>query len=171
MPTDPVISTNPVKNSLTMNQTKMTPAEIASILTSVKTIALVGASNKPGRDSYQVHKYMREKGYKIIPVNPKLQGRTILGARVAGSLKRLRTGIDMVDIFRKSEHVSNVMADIQMMDPLPKVIWMQLGVKDLKVARRARKMGIRVVMNKCPKIEYEKLRKREKRNANAVRGR
>lgn len=133
-----------------------TDHEITAVLKNVNTIALVGASNKPERDSYKVMKYMLERGYKIIPVNPRLKGRKILSCPVRQGLKSLKTAIDMVDIFRQSEHVPALVDEILEMQPRPDVIWMQLGVSNQTAARKARSKGITVIMNRCPKIEYAK---------------
>ena len=130
---------------------------ISSILADVKTVAVVGASAKTIRPSYFVVKYLLSKGYDVIPVNPGHAGRTICGAMTYGSLADIDRPVDMVDIFRNSQAAYAVVEEALELDPLPKVIWMQLEVKNLEAARLAEQSGLRVVMNRCPKIEYARL--------------
>ncbi|HEV2606119.1 MAG TPA: CoA-binding protein [Microvirga sp.] len=130
---------------------------IREILKSVKTIALVGASQNPARPSWIVTKYLLERGYDVIPVNPGLAGQDLLGKRVYGSLKEIPHPVDMVEIFRNSEAAGPITDEALALDPLPKVIWMQLSVKNEEAARRAEAMGVKVVMDRCPKIEFGRL--------------
>jgi len=130
---------------------------IREILKSVKTIALVGASQNPARPSWIVTKYLLERGYDVIPVNPGLAGQELLGKRVYGSLKEVPHPVDMVEIFRNSEAAGPITDEALALDPLPKVIWMQLSVKNEEAARRAEAMGVKVVMDRCPKIEFGRL--------------
>jgi hypothetical protein len=130
---------------------------IRDILRSVKTIALVGASNNDVRPSYFVLKYLLDKGYDVTPVNPGLAGQEILGRRVFGALKDIPYPIDMVDIFRNSQAAAVVTDEALALIPLPKVIWMQLSVRNDEAAARAEAAGLKVVMNRCPKMEYGKL--------------
>jgi predicted CoA-binding protein len=130
---------------------------IREILKSVKTIALVGASQNPARPSWIVTKYLLERGYDVIPVNPGLAGQELLGKRVYGSLKEIPHPVDMVEIFRNSEAASPITDEALALDPLPKVIWMQLSVKNEEAARRAEARGVKVVMDRCPKIEFGRL--------------
>jgi predicted CoA-binding protein len=130
---------------------------IRSILKSVKTIALVGASQNPARPSWIVTKYLLERGYEVIPVNPGLAGQELLGKRVYGSLKEIPHPVDMVEIFRNSEAAGPITDEALTLDPLPKVIWMQLSVKNEDATRRAEAKGIQVVMDRCPKIEFGRL--------------
>jgi predicted CoA-binding protein len=132
-------------------------ADIRRILKSVKTIALVGASSNSARPSYIVLKYLQERGYKLAPVNPGLAGKPILGAMTYASLKEAPGPIDMVEIFRASEYAGGIVDEALALDPLPRVIWMQLGVRDEAAAERARALGLEVVMNRCPKIEWGRL--------------
>lgn len=134
------------------------PAEyIRDILQSVKTIALVGASSNSVRPSYFVMQYLLGKGYDVIPVNPGLAGQELLGQTVYGSLKAIPKPIDMVDIFRNSEAAGAVTVEALQLQPKPKVIWMQLSVRDDQAAAKAEAQGLQVVMNRCPKMEYGKL--------------
>ncbi len=130
---------------------------IRDILRSVKTIALVGASNNDVRPSYFVLKYLLDKGYDVTPVNPGLAGQEILGRRVYGALKDIPYPIDMVDIFRNSQAAGVITDEALALIPLPKVIWMQLSVRNDEAAARAEAAGLKVVMNRCPKMEYGKL--------------
>ena len=127
---------------------------IRSVLREVKTIALVGASNNSARPSWIVMKYLKERGFTLIPINPGLAGGEILGLPVYGSLSDIPGPIDMVDIFRNSEAAGAVVDEALALDPLPKVIWMQLSVRNDEAAARAEAQGVRVIMNRCPKIEF-----------------
>ncbi len=130
---------------------------IRGILNSVKTIAMVGASQNPARPSWIVTKYLLERGYDVIPINPGLAGTELLGKPVYASLKDVPVPIDMVEVFRNSEAAGPITDEALSLDPLPKVIWMQLSVRNEEAARRAEDQGIKVVMNRCPKIEYGRL--------------
>ncbi|WP_316859599.1 CoA-binding protein [uncultured Cohaesibacter sp.] len=125
---------------------------IKGILTSVKTIALVGASDKQDRASHRVMKFLLEHGYHVIPINPGKEGKDILGQRVFGRLADIEEPVDMVDIFRNSEAAGAVCDEAISIGA--KVIWMQLGVINEEAAARAEKAGLQVVMDRCPKIEY-----------------
>jgi hypothetical protein len=140
-----------------MNHDSYSPDYIRDILRNVKTIALVGASANEVRPSYFVLKYLIEKGYDVFPVNPGLAGGEILGLRVYASLATIPHPIDMVDIFRNSEAAGGITDEALKLDPLPKAIWMQLLVRDDAAAARAEAKGVKVVMNRCPKMEYGKL--------------
>jgi predicted CoA-binding protein len=130
---------------------------INRILKSVRTIAMVGASNNAARPSYFVLKYLLSRGYRLFPINPGLAGKDILGARVYAKLADIPEPLDMVEIFRNSAAASGIVDEALKLDPLPKVIWMQLGVRNDAAAARAEERGIEVVMNRCPKIEYGRL--------------
>jgi predicted CoA-binding protein len=140
-----------------MNHDHYSPDYIHGILQSVKTIAMVGASAKEVRPSHLVMKYLLGKGYSVIPVNPGLAGKDILDQRAYASLKEVPVAIDMVDIFKNSEAAGSVVDEALQLNPLPKVIWMQLTVRNDAAALRAEAKGVQVVMNRCPKMEYGKL--------------
>ncbi len=140
-----------------MNHDSYPDALIRSILKSVKTIALVGASANPARPSYIVFKYLLERDYDVIPVNPGLAGQSLLGQIAYGSLADVPRPIDMVEIFRNSEAAGPLTDEALALNPLPKVIWMQLSVRNNEAAARAEAAGLQVVMNRCPKIEYGRL--------------
>jgi predicted CoA-binding protein len=130
---------------------------IRGILNSVKTIAMVGVSPKTNRPSYFAFKYLLERGYRMIPVNPGQAGGQLLGQKIYARLREIPERVDMVDIFRASEHALGVVREALDMNPRPQVIWMQLGVRNDEAARLAEDAGLRVVMNRCPKIEYGRL--------------
>lgn len=140
-----------------MNHDSYTPDYVRSILQSVKTIALVGASSNSVRPSYFVMKYLLDKGYEVIPVNPGLAGQELLGQTVYASLKDIPKPVDMVDIFRNSEAAGPITDEALALEPKPKVIWMQLSVRNDEAAAKAEAAGLQVVMNRCPKMEYGKL--------------
>jgi predicted CoA-binding protein len=130
---------------------------ISGILHTVKTIAMVGASANDIRPSFFVLKYLIDKGFTVYPVNPGQAGKEILGQHVSARLSDIPHPIDMVDIFRASDAVPAIVDEALRLDPLPKVIWMQLGVRNEEAAAKAEAAGLKVVMNRCPKIEYGKL--------------
>ena len=130
-------------------------ATIARILREVKTIALVGASARAERASHEVMQFLQKRGYRVIPVNPGLAGQSLLGETVCASLEALGEKPDMVDLFRRSEEVGPLVD--QAIAIGAKVVWMQLGVRDEAAAARARKAGLEVVMDRCPKIELARI--------------
>lgn len=140
-----------------MNHDSYPESYIRSILQEVRTVALVGASQNPVRPSYFVLKYLIDKGYNVFPVNPGQAGKEILGRPVYGSLKAVLEPIDMVDIFRGTDAVPGIVEEALALDPLPKILWMQLGIRHDEAAAAAEAAGIKVVMNRCPKMEYGKL--------------
>ncbi|MFC6488530.1 CoA-binding protein [Nitratireductor sp. GCM10026969] len=140
-----------------MNHDAYDNAYIAGILNSVRSIAVVGASANDVRPSFFVTKYLVDKGYTVFPINPGQAGREIAGAVACASLADLPEPVDMVDIFRASSAVPGITDQILAMDSLPKAVWMQLTVRDDASAARLEEKGIKVVMNRCPKIEYGRL--------------
>lgn len=140
-----------------MNHDSYNNAYIAGILNSVKTIAMVGASANDVRPSYFVLKYLLAKGFQVFPINPGQAGKEILGRMTYARLADIPEPIDMVDVFRAAAAVPGVVDEVLRLDPLPKVVWTQLGIRHDEAAARAEAAGIKVVMNRCPKIEYGKL--------------
>jgi len=140
-----------------MNHDSYPDDYIRQILTGVKSIALVGASPVDVRPSYFAFKYLVQHGYDMIPVNPGHVGKSLLGRPFVASLGDIGRPIDMIDIFRSSIHIMPVVDEALKLSPLPKVIWMQLGARDDAAAAKAEAAGLKVVMNRCPKIEYGRL--------------
>jgi predicted CoA-binding protein len=143
----------------TMDHDSYPDSYIAGILEQAKSFALVGASANAVRPSYFVLKYLLAKGYRVFPVNPGLAGGEILGQKVFASVAALEEPVDVVDVFRNSEAALGIVREaLAQKDRLGiKVIWMQLGVRNDEAARLAEEAGLRVVMNRCPKIEYGRL--------------
>jgi uncharacterized protein len=129
--------------------------EIRVLLTSVKTVAMVGASDKPERPSNGVMAFLLSKGIDVIPVNPGLAGKRIHGKEVYDSLAPIKAPVDMVDIFRASEFVAPIVDEAIAIGA--KSVWMQLGIIDETAAAKARSAGLKVVMDRCPKIEWSRL--------------
>ncbi|WP_394689874.1 CoA-binding protein [Hoeflea sp.] len=140
-----------------MNHETYDNAYISGILQSVKSIAVVGASANDVRPSYFVMKYMLDKGYRVVPVNPGQAGKEILGQLTYARLGDIPEPVDMVDIFRASDAVPAIVEETLSLNPLPKAIWMQLTVRHDEAAAQAEAAGLKVVMNRCPKIEYARL--------------
>jgi uncharacterized protein len=138
-----------------MNHDNYEPDYIRSILRDVKTIALVGASANPARPSHGVMNYLISKGYNVIPVNPGLAGQELLGQTVYATLSDIPVSIDMIDIFRNSDAVLSLVIEALALPQKPKVIWMQLGVSNDEATQLAEAEGLRVVVNRCPKIELK----------------
>lgn len=130
-------------------------ADIRALLEETKTIALVGASANPARDSHEVMAFLQRQGYRVIPVNPGLAGQQLLGETVAARLAEVEGQIDMVDIFRNSDAAGGVVDEA--IAAGAKAVWMQLGVINHEAAARAEAAGLKVVMNLCPKVEIPKL--------------
>jgi predicted CoA-binding protein len=140
-----------------MNHDAYDDSYIREILNGVKTIAMVGASPVNVRPSYFAFKYLAQRGYDMIPVNPGQLGKSLMGKPFVASLRDIGHPIDMVDIFRNSSHIMPVVDEALTLPTLPKIIWMQLGARDDAAAAKAEAAGIKVVMNRCPKIEYGRL--------------
>lgn len=140
-----------------MDHSQYSQYYIRDILNAVNTIAIVGASANQYRPSYMAMMYMQQKGYRAIPINPGLAGKEILGERVYASISDVEEPLDMVDIFRNAEAAGQITDEALALSPQPKVIWMQLSVTNEDAARRAEAAGLKVVMNRCPKMEYGKL--------------
>ena len=131
--------------------------QVREILQSVKTIALLGASPKPERPSNGVMKFLLDWGYHVIPVNPGQVGKSIHGQQVVANLADIDEPVDMVDVFRASHSLPGIVDEILAMKQQPTVLWTQLDVVHEEAARRAEEAGLKVVMDRCPAIEYPRL--------------
>jgi hypothetical protein len=140
-----------------MNHDSYDDAYIRGILNTVKTIAMVGVSNKENRPSYFAFKYLLERGYRMIPINPGLASGELLGQKAYAKLADIPEPVDMVDIFRASPSALGIIEEAIKLSPRPRVVWMQLGVRNDAAAALAEASGLQVVMNRCPKIEYGRL--------------
>ena len=140
-----------------MNHDQYPDSYIRGILNTVKTIAMVGFSPKDNRPSYFAFKYLLERGYRVIPVNPGQAGKEVLGQKIYAKLADIPEPIDMVDIFRGSDYALPTVQEALALTPKPQVIWMQLTIRNDEAAKLAEDAGIKVVMNRCPKIEYGRL--------------
>jgi uncharacterized protein len=138
-----------------MNHDAYSDEYLRGILSAVHIIAMVGASPNWTRPSYFAMKYLQDKGFRVIPVNPQVAGQEILGEKVYADLAEVPPPVDMVDIFRRSDAVGPIVDQAIRMGA--KVVWMQLGVRNDEAAARAEAAGLKVVMNRCPKIEYSRL--------------
>ncbi len=137
--------------------TDYTDAFLKDILQRTKSIAVVGVSMNPVRPSYYVARYLSLKGYKVIPVNPGHAGKMLFGETVRASLADISGPVDMVDIFRRSEAVPPIVDEALKAFPNLRTVWMQIGVENPEAAAVAEAHGVDVVMNRCPKIEYQRL--------------
>ncbi|WP_170788309.1 CoA-binding protein [Ruegeria lacuscaerulensis] len=137
--------------------TDYSDAFLTDILKRTKTVAVVGVSMNPVRPSYYVARYLSLKGYTVIPVNPGHAGKDLFGNTVRASLSEIDEPVDMVDIFRRSEAVPPIVDAALDGFPNLRTIWMQIGVEHPEAAAKAQARGVDVVMNRCPKIEYQRL--------------
>lgn len=140
-----------------MNHDAYEPAYISGILKDTKTIALLGASPNPERPSNRVMFFLLSKGYQVFPVNPGQAGKQILGQTVYARLADVPQPVDLVDVFRAAEYLDGVVDEAIALDTKPGAIWGQLSVRDDKAAAKAEAAGIKVVMDRCPAIEYPRL--------------
>jgi len=138
-----------------MNHDAYSDAYIRDILAQNRIIAMVGASANSSRPSYFAMKYLKQKGFTVIPVNPGQAGQEILGEKVYASLGDIKQQVDIVDVFRSSDAALGVTREAIALGA--KVVWMQLGVRNDEAAKLAEEAGLQVVMNRCPKIEYGRL--------------
>ena len=141
-------------NGIVMN---LSDGFLKNILTSTKTIAMVGLSMNETRPSYFVGRYLHRRGYKIIPINAGHEGKYFFGQLVKSSIEEIDEPVDMVDIFRKPEAVPQIVDDCLAKLKDLKTIWMQIGIAHEDAARKARQAGLNVIENRCPKIEHQRL--------------
>ena|SRR6056297_2056089 len=132
-------------------------AHLRQILTRTKRIAVVGVSMNEVRPSFYVARYLKLKGFEVVPVNPGHAGKTAFGTTVLPSLSDIEGHVDMVDIFRRPEHVPPIVEEALQCFPKLQTVWMQIGVVNEEAAEMARSRGVDVVMDRCPKIEYQRL--------------
>lgn len=138
---------------------------IREVLGSVATIAVVGASPKPERPSYGVMQFLLAAGYRVIPVNPGQAGGELLGQKVYARLADIPEPIDMVDVFRQPSALPGIVDEVLALEPRPKALWTQLGVINPEATDRAEAAGLKVVVDRCPAIEYPRLIRRVPRPA------
>ena len=136
-----------------------TPSDdlLRDVLRRSKVFACIGVSPNPVRPSHYVGRYLTLKGYRVVPVNPGQAGTRLWGVEVKAILADVTEPVDVVDIFRRPEAVPEIVDQALAMDPLPKVIWMQIGVTHPEAAAKAEAAGLTVIQNRCPKIEYQRL--------------
>lgn len=134
-----------------------TDDHLKTILKRTRRVAVVGVSMNPVRPSYYVARYLGLKGYTVIPVNPGHAGKRLFGQEVVASLSDIQGSVDMVDIFRRSEAVPPIVDEALEAFPGVQTVWMQIGVEHAEAAAKARAQGVDVIMNRCPKIEYQRL--------------
>jgi len=130
---------------------------LKTILRRARRIAVVGVSMNPVRPSYYVARYLSLKGYEVVPVNPGHAGEQLFGTKVVGSLAEIEGPVDMVDVFRRPEHVPPIVDQALALFPQLQTIWLQIGVVHEGAAATAQAKGVDVVMDRCPKIEYQRL--------------
>lgn len=140
-----------------MNHDRYEDDYIAGILKETRTIALLGASPKPDRPSHGVMRFLLDRGYTVYPVNPGQAGKEILGQKTYATLADVPEQIDLIDVFRAPEYLDGVVEEALSLETQPAAIWAQLGVRDDAAAAKAEATGIKVVMNRCPAIEYPRL--------------
>lgn len=140
-----------------MNHDHYDNGYIAEILKNTRTIALLGASPNPDRPSNRVMGFLLGKGYTVYPVNPGQAGKHILGQTVYKTLGDVPQPVDLVDVFRAAEYLDGVVDEAIALEVRPKVIWGQLSVRDDRAAAKAEAAGIKVIMDRCPAIEYPRL--------------
>lgn len=130
---------------------------LKTILRRARRIAVVGVSMNPVRPSYYVARYLSLKGYQVVPVNPGHAGEQLFGTKVVGSLADIEGPVDMVDVFRRPEHVPPIVDEALALFPQLQTVWLQIGVVHEGAAATAQARGVDVVMDRCPKIEYQRL--------------
>ncbi|WP_276715179.1 CoA-binding protein [Pseudooceanicola nitratireducens] len=140
-----------------MTEETYTDAHLKEVLQRTRVIAVVGVSMNPVRPSYYVARYLGLKGFTVIPVNPGHAGEKLFGQTIRASLSESKEPVDMVDIFRRSDHVPPIVDEALATFPDLRTIWMQIGVVNPEAAATARARGVDVIMNRCPKIEYQRL--------------
>lgn len=131
--------------------------DVAAALRTSRTIAVLGAHEAPTRPAYYVPQYLFEQGYKIVPVNPLLAGKTMWGETVRATLAEIAQPVDIVDVFRRPELLGEHLADILAMAPRPRIVWLQLGIRNDAFAREVEAAGIDVVQDRCTLADHRRL--------------
>lgn len=134
-----------------------TDSELRDLFAATRTIAILGANTEPGKPAHYVPQYLAAHGFAVYPVNPNFVGRTLFGHPVVASLDELDTAIDVVDVFRRSDALMAHVPEILAMHPLPKLVWLQLGIRHAEFARTLRGAGIRVIQDRCTLAEHRRL--------------
>ena len=129
--------------------------KLRALFTAAKTVAVVGIKDRENEDAFRIPQYLQRAGFRIVPVNPKLA--SVLGERCVASLAQVDESIDIVNLFRASEHVPGHVDEILRMNPLPKVVWMQLGIHHGPSAQRLRDAGIEVVQDRCIMVDHKRI--------------
>jgi predicted CoA-binding protein len=137
--------------------TTINDGRLREILTTSPTIAVLGIHHEPEKAAFYVPEYLHDEGYRIIGVNPQLQGQELFGEPVRGTLAEIAEPVDLVDVFRRAELIPQHVEDILAMKPRPKVVWLQLGIKNDDVARILEAAGITVVQNRCTLADHQRL--------------
>jgi uncharacterized protein len=135
----------------------MTEGDIRAALERYRNVAVLGAHDREGRAAHYVPRYMAAAGYAVYPVNPVLAGKTLFGRPVVAALGEIDAPIDIVNVFRRSEHLRGHLGDILSLDPPPKLVWLQLGVRDAEFARALRDAGIPLAQDRCLMIDHQRL--------------
>lgn len=136
---------------------RITPDEIRDILQGSKTIAVLGASTKTHRAAYYVPRYLHANGYEVIPVNPTAEGEQLFDHTVLSNLDELERPVDIVNVFRRPSHLPDHLPEILAMDPLPKTVWLQQGIRHDEVAGALSDAGIDVVQDRCMLVDHQRL--------------
>jgi len=132
-------------------------ARLREILTGSPTVAVLGVHKQPEKAAYYVPEYLHDEGYRVIGVNPEFTTETLFGEKVRATLSEIREPIDLVDVFRRPEHIPQHIEDILAMEPRPKVVWFQLGIKNDEAAKVLEDAGIIVVQNRCTLADHQRL--------------
>ncbi len=128
--------------------------DLADLFRATRVVAVLGAHDDPARAAYYVPEYLRAHGYRIVPVNPALAGRTLFGEPVRASLAEIAEPVDLVDVFRRAESLPAHLSEFLAMTPLPKVVWLQLGISHGEVARALEARGVQVVQDRCIMVDH-----------------
>lgn len=132
-------------------------AAIRALLEDTRTIAVLGLKRGEGEDAYRVPRYLFEHGYRVLPVNPKLAGEEVFGERAVASLAELPVPVDLVNVFRAPRFVPGHAGEILALEPSPRAVWLQLGIRNAEAAARLEERGIRVVQDRCLMVEHRRL--------------